>query len=137
MLGYIASRMGRILAPIFNIPDLEPLLVFLAVFDTIGVFAVLHVRLFPCKATQGRATPLAIFILFALIGAKCGRGLGIPLVIFIAICNALISGTIAVIAIDILDQWYQRRKLRTYQSVAPELRPAGFLCFEHPPAATR
>lgn len=94
--GTLGFAAGRILNPTLNIQDLDKLLAIIAAFDGLGVVAIVHVRQFRGPAEQHLARPVAAFLMYALIGAKCVRRMGVNAVLLASILNAAVASFVTI-----------------------------------------
>jgi hypothetical protein len=93
--GWLGLTIGRVLSGIVNIQNLEFILATLAGFDALGVVALVHIRRFRGSSEQRDAEPLAVFLMFVLIGGKCVHGMGINTLLVVSVTNGVVGSLLA------------------------------------------
>lgn len=110
VFGLIGVGIGRAIAPFVNDPTLEWQLGFLGAFDGLGVVCLVHALLFGSNKSRQRLHPAAVFLMFLVVGMKCGHGHGIGWLVFTGVANAIVACGIsfAVVALLRRPTWFGR-----------------------------
>lgn len=85
--GYAGYFVGQLLAPAVNIPDLAPRLAFLVGADGFGISVVAYWRVIGGPNAERALAPYAVFLMFVLLGMKCGHGFGIASLLVSGLAN--------------------------------------------------
>jgi len=79
--------LGELLAPAVKIPGLEFRLAFLAGADGLGFVCLAYWRAVGGPKAKAVLAPLAVFLMFMLLGMKCGHGFGASWLFVCGIAN--------------------------------------------------
>jgi hypothetical protein len=93
--GYAGFFVGQLLTPVVNIPDLAPRLAFLAGADGLGFIVVVYWRTIGGPNAKKALAPLAVFLMFVLVGMKCNGGFGVPSLIAWGLTNGIVGFLVA------------------------------------------
>ena len=94
--GSLGFAAGCFLKPALNIKDLDKLLALVAAIDGLGVVTIVHVQQFRGPSAQHLAHPVAVFLMYAAIGAKSVRGMGIYALILGSVLNAVVASFVTI-----------------------------------------
>jgi len=93
--GCAGFFLGQLLTPVVNIPDFAPRLAFLAGADGLGFVVVVYWRIIGGPNAKTALAPLAVFLMFVLVGVKCNRGFGVASLIAWGLANGVVGLLVA------------------------------------------
>jgi hypothetical protein len=88
VFGLLGFGIGRLLAPLVQIPFFAARLTVVAIFDGIGLAGLMYWR---SRPHAGRYGPLYAFLMFSVIAARASRGHGIRHTLIWAISNGIVG----------------------------------------------
>jgi len=116
--GYIALQLGRFLVPVLQIPDFDKLLAILAAFDALAVVCIVHVKRFRGPTEQYHAGPIALSLMYLVIGLRCAAGMGINVAVWTGLINTVVASLVTVGILRLVNSPPEARQL-------PVVAPGG------------
>lgn len=89
--GYLAFHAGNLLGDAIQVPGLGPRLALMAAGDGFVLAGLIHVGGVRSRDQRGLLEPVAIFLIFTLIGIRGARGQGVNWLLLLAIANGLMG----------------------------------------------
>lgn len=95
LCGWIGRKVGLQIAALIPGIPIDVMLPFLAAFDALAFVCLIHVKRFRGSEAQSHAGVVAIVIMYLAIGAKSAKGLGVSVMLGVAVANSLFASTMS------------------------------------------
>ena len=109
--GYIALRIGRLLAPVLQIPGFDVFLAILVGFDAVAVVCIVHVKRFRGPTEQSHAGPLALGFMYFAIGLRSARGMGLEFAIWTGVVNTVVASVVTIGILRLVNYWPETQQI--------------------------